>query len=370
MNPAPWPFQIAYLAAALCALVLSLLFCRLFCHQAEILGLVDRPKNEAHKNHMRATPVAGGSAMLCSWLLTVGGGVTAVCLLSMTSLTEKIPMLTGLRLGFASVAGTLGCIVGCAALLTAVGIADDRKPMKAGRKFICQFIVAAITATFGPRISVCCPIPAVTWLLTVFWIVTVINALNFFDNMDGLAGGTAAIAAFFFLLISAIRGQYLVSALAAVTTGCALGFLWYNKPPARTFMGDGGSHFLGYTLAVLSILTTFYLPSDSPTASPLLIPLLVLGLPLFDAVAVVLIRLKLHKPIYIGDNRHISHRFVQLGLSRPQAVLVICLLSIITGAGALNLLWLPPAGVILVFGQFAALMITITMIQFFVHRTE
>ena len=130
-----------------------------------------------------------------------------------------------------------------------------------------------------------------------------------------------------------------MAAFAAVTCGAACGFLLYNKPPARIFMGDAG-HFLGYMLAVLGALTTFYRPADSPTLAPVLTPLLILGLPIFDAAAVVLMRLYRGQPVYIGDNTHMSHRFNNLGLSRPDAVRLVCLLSFIVG-GVSRLLFSP-----------------------------
>ena len=357
------------LAGWLCAALLGVLFTRLAIGMAPRLGLVDKPHHEAHKNHGRVTAVGGGSAMFLAWATTLLLGVLGLLWLT-TRGSGDLPDTGELLVGLGNMRRQMCLLLGGTLVLTAVGLIDDIRPMKAGRKFLWQIIVAAVTACWGPRLTFGCHISFLTWAVTTLWIVTIINAVNFFDNMDALAGGTAAIACFFFLIVACLRGQFLVSGLAAVTGGCICGFLWYNRPPARIFMGDSGSHLLGYLLAVISILTTFYLPSDSPTASPLLIPLLVLGIPLFDAVAVVLIRLRLHKPVYVGDNRHLSHRFVSLGLSRAQAVFVIWLLSFITGAGALNLLWLPRAGVILVFGQFTALMVTVTLIQFFVHRTD
>ena len=170
------------------------------------------------------------------------------------------------------------------------------------------------------------------------------------------------------LFVAAYRCQYFVATLAALTGGVATGFLVWNAPPARLFMGDGGSHFLGYLLAILGVMTTFYQPGESPTPTPILIPLLALGVPLGDAVAVVIIRLRLGVPIYKGDNRHISHRFVSLGLSRPHAVLVVLLLCFVVGTASLTLLWLPPAGSLLIISLVAAVFAVISIIQFYVPR--
>ncbi|HQC53462.1 MAG TPA: MraY family glycosyltransferase [Lentisphaeria bacterium] len=348
------------------AMVLAWL-CTWACrHLAPKLGCVDRPKHEAHKNHAAATPVLGGVGMAAAWLLTL---VVGLVVFGVLGRSEGFP-LAEYHAGLAAVLPRLAMIGGMATVLAVIGLVDDLRPMPAWLKFLLQAVVAGITAGLGLRISFLSAIPGANWLVTTLWIMTVINAINFFDNMDGLAGGTAVIAAFFLLFVAVLRGQYFVAVLAA-SVGCvASGFLVHNAPPARIFMGDSGSHFLGYCLAVLGILTTFYLPSESPTPAPLLIPVLALGVPLFDAVAVVVIRLRAGLPIYVGDNRHISHRFVRLGLTRPQAVLLVLLLCFMVGAAALTLLWLPPAGSLLVIAQIAAVLAAISMIQFYVQERK
>lgn len=332
------------------------------CKAAYPLGLIDRPKQQAHKNHGREVPVAGGIGMGVAWVLILAVGLLGSRAAS-TLLSEDIDAALP---GIQSVFSVLLVIVASAMFLMIVGMLDDRKPMRAGLKFFFQFMAAGVTCWLGPRI-LSGHLPFIlSWAISVFWLMLVINALNFFDNMDGLAGGTAAIATLFLLLIAIYRGQHFVAILAIATCGSACGFLMLNRPPAKIFMGDSGSHFLGYLLGVLCILTTFYVPGDSPTMMPILISLLVLGIPLLDAVTVVFIRLYLHKPIYVGDNRHISHRFVNMGLSRPQAVLLVCLLSMISGSAAISLLWLPWYGVIVVLIQMLAMFASYLLLQFFV----
>jgi UDP-GlcNAc:undecaprenyl-phosphate GlcNAc-1-phosphate transferase len=301
--------------------------------------------------------------MLGAWLIMVAAGFWGhrICLGWFPADVQK--SLAGL----ASVKHLLGTIVLGAVLVTAMGMADDRKAMSALPKFILQALVAALTACMGLRIHFLHAIPGANTLVTVLWLMTVMNAMNFFDNMDGLAGGASALAAFFMLFVAAYRGQNFVATLAALTGGAATGFLCWNAPPARLFMGDGGSHFLGYLLAISGVMTTFYQSGESPTPMPILIPMLALGIPLADAVAVVIIRLRLGVPIYKGDNRHISHRFVALGLSRPQAVLSVLLLCFIVGTAGLTLLWLPPAGSLLVIALVAAVFAVISIIQFYIH---
>lgn len=355
-------WYLAYGAAWLAAFLLSAIFVKLCLRFAEHLGFQDAPRNEAHKNHKKATPVLGGLGMLAGWLLTIAAG-----LLFCRFLPKSLENTLGIGLGgISSVLTNLLSIALGAILITFLGILDDRKAMKALPKFLGQAAVAAIVVSLGMRTSFLHFIPGANHALTILWIMTLINAMNFIDNMDGLAAGTAMLATFFFLFVAAFRGQYFVAALSAATCGTACGFLLFNAPPAKIFMGDGGSHFLGYTLSIIGIMTTFYVPDVSSTPAPLLIPLFVLGVPLADAVAVVLIRLRLHVPIYKGDNRHISHRFVKLGLSRPQAVLLVLLLCFIVGATGLMLIWLPPIGTFLAFALVTAVFAIISIIQFYV----
>ena len=355
-----------YVAAWTVATVLSAVLTYLCRDLAPRLGFVDQPLSEKHKRHNREIPVLGGMAMLLAWLMVIGGGlfVSGPCQKIMSN--QLLLYLPGIQ----TVKPQLLSIVFGAAALVGLGLVDDRRSLGALTKFVGQFCVAGAVACWGVRITLFWSHPFITWAITTFWIMFLINAINFFDNMDGLAAGTAAIAAFMFVFAAGIRGQYFVAVLAAVTCGTASGFLFYNRPPATIFMGDAGSHLLGYLLAVIGALTTFYTPGESPTPAPVLIPLLVLGLPIFDAIAVVLMRLHNHKPIYIGDHTHISHRFTKLGLSRAQSVLVIYLLNFTLGAGAIALLWLPLAGVIIILLQAAAILAVVSLVQCYASDTK
>ncbi|MBP5639321.1 MAG: undecaprenyl/decaprenyl-phosphate alpha-N-acetylglucosaminyl 1-phosphate transferase [Victivallales bacterium] len=356
-----WP--IIYLIVLAGTTIISALMTRLCTRLAIRWGFLDKPLSEAHKAHREPIPVLGGLAMCVAWNIII-----VIGLLALPHITRLLPSdITQYFPGVCTITRRL-FIVACGGIaMTALGMCDDKHSMKASRKFLLQFIICAIIAVEIP-VSAFHSIPGLNWLVTVFWFMTVINALNFFDNMDGLAGGTSMFAAFFFLLIAAMRGQVFVALLSAATCGAAAGFLTLNLPPAKIFMGDGGSHFLGYCLAAAGVTTTFYQADTSPTTAPILIPVLVLALPLFDAIAVVLIRIKEHRPIYIGDNCHLSHRFVSLGMSRPQAVFVIWMLSMIQGAGAILLIWLPLVGCILVLLQAIAIFLVISIIQFYISE--
>jgi UDP-GlcNAc:undecaprenyl-phosphate GlcNAc-1-phosphate transferase len=175
------------------------------------------------------------------------------------------------------------------------------------------------------------PNPIFSFAVTVFWLLTLINALNFMDNMNGLCAGLGVIAGWCFAVLAAASGQYLVALIALIVVGSLAGYLPHNFPKARAFLGDAGSHLVGYLLAILAILPHFYTPGK-PRPFAVLTPLLVLALPLFDLGCVVIIRTLNRKPFYIGDTNHLSHRLVRRGLSKTTAVLVIWLLAALCGS--------------------------------------
>ena len=207
-----------------------------------------------------------------------------------------------------------------------VGWLDDKHELKPRAKFAGQLLIAVLVAATGVRITLFVPNILFSYAITVLWILTVINAFNFMDNMNGLCAGLGAIGACHFAIMAAADSQYLVALIAFLTFGALLGFLPYNFPSARAFLGDAGSHLVGYLLAVLAILPHFYSVRHLHRWA-VLIPLLVLALPLADMVWVVLLRWRIGQPFYQGDTNHLSHRLVRRGLTRTQAVLVIWLVA-------------------------------------------
>ena len=339
---------------------------RFFRAMAPKWELWDKPQSEHHKNHTKPTAVVGGLAMWTTWIAAILLGFVAAFALREAMPEDMREELNGLRTAWRP----LAVVAVSATMLAIMGLRDDKRPLKAGTKFLVQFIAAGLTAALGPRVMAGFVPIWLSWLLTTLWIATVINAMNFFDNMDGLTGGVSFIAFVFLFVIATIRGQYFVALLTALSGGVALGFLFFNFPKASVFMGDCGSHFMGYLLAVNCVLTTFYHHENTPNILAVAIPVMVLAVPLLDAITVVMIRLRLHKPIYVGDNRHLSHRFVKIGLSRPKAVVAIWLLSFLAGAGALSLIWLPPLGALLILVQMLAVFALILLIQLGSHSLE
>ena len=345
-----------FAAGALSTLLLTPLFRML----ARKTGFMDEPAAN-HKGHRQATPLLGGAAIFCGWLGCLAGGAAAVLLHLVPgfsgTMEEHLPgmLFSGSQLSFI-VAGGL--------LATLLGLWDDKHAMAAKWKFLGQFVVALI-AVFGGRVRINLFIdnPAVTCAISVFWLMLLMNSINFFDNMDGLAVGTIAIAMGFFTCFAALNRQYFVAALAAMTCGCACGFWVYNSAPASIFMGDSGSHFLGYLAAVISARVTYFTHDGDRSKLTLLIPLFILALPLFDTAMVVLIRTVNRKPFWIGDHNHISHRFVRMGLSRPRAVLLVHMLALCIGMGMLPVYWGKAQTAAVMVAQSLLMLLIVTVLQ-------
>jgi len=291
------------------------------------VGLMDEPGHR--KIHAAPVPLAGGLAVLTGLTLPLVGGAIAVKLDLLGINTAGL-----LSHGLSRRAMELIAIVLGALGMVALGCWDDKHELRPAVKFGGQLSIALLLAASGVRITLFVHSTLFSYAITVLWILTVTNALNFMDNMNGLCTGLGVIGAGCFAVIAAAAGQYLVALIALVGAGALLGFLPHNFPQASAFLGDAGSHLVGYLLAVLSILPHFY-SRKNPEVFAVFKPLLVLAVPLVDLVWVVILRWRMGRPFYIGDNNHLSHRLVRHGWSRPRAVLFIWLLAAVTGGLAL-----------------------------------
>ncbi|MBI3191202.1 MAG: undecaprenyl/decaprenyl-phosphate alpha-N-acetylglucosaminyl 1-phosphate transferase [Pedosphaera parvula] len=327
-----FPFNVYALAlvGALVTSCASLPLWRAWCRR---VGHVDDPGHR--KIHSEPVPLAGGLAVMTGFFVPILVGALALLVLGDSHGGAKDQMqllhhgLDRRVLQLAAIlAGALGMVV--------LGWIDDKHELRPAVKFAGQFLIAGLVAASGIRITLFVHSVVFSYAITILWVLTLINALNFMDNMNGLCTGLGAIAAWFFALSSGIQGQYLVTLLALLTCGALLGFLPYNFPKASAFLGDAGSHLVGYMLAVLAILPHFY-SRENPNSLAVLSPLLILAVPLVDLVWVVLLRTKMGKPFWIGDTNHLSHRLVRRGLSKADAVLFIWFLAAAGGGLALLL---------------------------------
>jgi UDP-GlcNAc:undecaprenyl-phosphate GlcNAc-1-phosphate transferase len=275
-------------------------------HIALRLGIIDQPN--ARKLHVNPIPLLGGLAIY-------GAFIAAVLLFgNRYRLNELVSILVG------------------ASLMSFLGVWDDRRSLSPLLKLGGQFMAASILILSGVRIGTF-PWEALNIAITLGWVVVITNAMNLLDNMDGLSGGVGATAAIFFLLLAAMNDQYLVGALSAALVGACLGFLVYNFNPATIFMGDAGSLFLGFILAAVGIKLRF---PDGLQIVTWMVPVLILGLPLFDTALVIVSRLRRgFNPLTTPGKDHVSHRLVTMGYTRREAVLICYLIC--AGLGVIAL---------------------------------
>ncbi|MBF6614529.1 MAG: undecaprenyl/decaprenyl-phosphate alpha-N-acetylglucosaminyl 1-phosphate transferase [Chloroflexi bacterium] len=302
-SPEIGPLLLVFLVALLFS-VLATPMLRRLAHRYNVL---DEPSTR--KIHTNPVPLLGGAAIYLSVIvgLVVFG-----------------------QFGYVQQIATI--LIG-ATLMSMFGVWDDKWGLRPLAKLFGQILSASILFFSGVSVQFLHN-NILNYIATVAWIVTITNAFNLMDNMDGLAGGIAAVAAVFFFLIATLTGQYLVAPLAAVILGACIGFLFYNFNPASIFMGDTGSLFLGFMLAAVGVKLRFP-PPYSQDIVTWMVPVLVLGVPLFDTVLVTLSRLRRGVPISRGGKDHFSHRLVALGLTRRESVLVLYLVQGALGVAAL-----------------------------------
>jgi UDP-GlcNAc:undecaprenyl-phosphate GlcNAc-1-phosphate transferase len=317
----PFNFFIAAFLGAFATSLLALPLWRKWCLRT---NLVDDPGHR--KIHNSPIPLAGGFAVLTGILLPLAIGAVLLKL-GIVKISSAGLIVHGIdRRAIELSVLALGAVA-----ITILGWLDDKHELKALPKFIGQILIAVAVAAACKRITLFVHSEVFSYTITILWLLTVINAFNFMDNMNGLCAGLGAIGAFIFALIAAANGEYLVAITGFLMCGALVGFLPWNFPDARAFLGDAGSHLTGYLLAVMAILPHFY-TKQNPRPLAVLAPLLVLAIPLLDLAQVSLFRTLNKKPFWIGDTNHLSHRLTRTGMSRTKAVLVLWLIAAVVGA--------------------------------------
>jgi len=249
-------------------------------------------------------------------------------------------------------------------ILFVLGLWDDKRHLGPFIKLFVQFVAAVTIAALGDvRIELFIENKIITTTLSAVWIVLIINAFNFLDNMDGAAAGIAAIVSSILFVAAAISGQIFVGGLALVFIGTLLGFLAFNFPPAKIFMGDAGSLVIGFFVALFTLRTTYYNEAQSGQWYSVFMPLIVMAVPLYDFISVTLLRIRAGKSPFIGDTRHFSHRLKSHGLTDTQTVLTLYLATLCTGLGATFLYQVDLAGLILIFTQTVMILAIIAIFE-------
>ena len=236
------------------------------------------------------------------------------------------------RLGFFAAAYRnefRGLLIG-GSIVFAIGLIDDFVNLRSWIKLAVQIFAAIILVNHGVMISLFIHNPVLSGIVTVIWIVAITNSFNLLDNMDGLSAGVGAVSCLMFVLVYQRQGLESLNTFLFILMGSLIGFLRYNFYPSSVIMGDSGALLLGFLIGGTSSMGT-YLRGSLLTHLPVITPVLILGVPIFDTVSVVIIRLRQRVSIFTADMNHFSHRLVRLGMNQPQAVLFIYLVSFCAG---------------------------------------
>lgn len=306
-RPSSWVYLWVFVGAVAAGLVLTPLARR----SATRLGVVDNPA--ARKSHLEPVSLFGGLAMY------LGAFASAWVLVAGARPELKAFFIAGL-------------------VILVFGLQDDITPMDPWIKLLAQVAAALVLTGFGIGVDLH-PNDLVNVVITVAWVVSVLNAFNYQDNMNGLAAGLAAVSSLGFFALAVTEEQYLVAVVSAGVAGGALGFLPSNYPKAKIFMGDAGSMFLGFVLAFLGIRLRFL---DQAKSTTFVLPAVILGVPLFDAALVTVSRVRRGLSPATPGRDHTSHRLVALGITPRMAVAVLWAAQAVLCAGALSVARLAP----------------------------
>jgi UDP-GlcNAc:undecaprenyl-phosphate GlcNAc-1-phosphate transferase len=346
--------------------VLSTLLCALMRRVAPAIGLVDRPGGR--KAHAKVTPLGGGVAIWLAVIVVLATG--AVAIYWEASWLPRILKVHGG--GLKERSGELLGILSLATVIMFMGLADDKKALSWKLRLAVQFALATafVLVWGGGTLFLPSPLRPVATILTIIWIVGLTNSFNFLDNMDGLAASVGLIAAVLFAAAQVAIGGLFVPAVLMVLAGSLAGFLVHNRYPARIFMGDAGSNFLGFLLGCLTVAGTFAKPQEGYSPFSVLSPLLVMAVPLYDTASVILIRLREGRSPFQPDRRHFSHRLVDRGLTPPRAVATIDLVTLAGGLGALLLHRTSFYATCVVVAQTICLLGLVAVLEFSTNRPE
>ena len=314
--------ELHFFIIALTALALSCIATPLIRRWAIRVNFVDKPGER--KIHSREIAYGGGIAVALALVATLGATWYAAAHWPHVLPDNNAPKF-----------GTVVYVyvaAGALATLT-LGLIDDKYKLSAGVKLFVQLVIAAGTVSGGMCITAFIGDNWVMKCVTVIWITLVTNSFNLLDNMDGLCSGTVAISSAMLALVASESGQWADAAMLAALCGASAGFFFFNRSPASIFLGDAGSLLCGYLMACFTVLVTYFRESG-PSHLAIGVPLLVLAIPLYDTGSVILIRLQEGRPVMKGDTSHFSHRLVDLGMTRPQAVGTIHLACLAIGFSA------------------------------------
>ena len=333
-------------------------------------GFVAKPAEDRY--HDSIIPLGGGVAIFWTIALILLAGIAVVKFVIAPGVLDFLPEgVTQHAEGFLTKTSALLIVIAACFALHLVGLIDDKKHLGPFFKLAVQIAVAIIAAVFADiRVEFFIENRIVTTTLSVLWMVLIMNAFNFLDNMDGLSAGIALIISAVLFTAAVMAGQVFVGALGLIFIGTLLGFLAFNFPPAAIFMGDSGSLVVGFFVALLTIRTTYYHEALSGGLYPIFMPLIVMAVPLYDFLSVTFLRISRGKSPFVGDTQHFSHRLKKRGLTDTQTVLTLYLATLCTGLGAIFLYQVNLTGAILIFLQTVMILTIVAILETTTNNKE
>ncbi|MDR1290921.1 MAG: undecaprenyl/decaprenyl-phosphate alpha-N-acetylglucosaminyl 1-phosphate transferase, partial [Planctomycetaceae bacterium] len=323
-----------YVLIFLFVVLVSFFCCYRVRSVASRFGLVDLPGER--KIHEQPISTGGGLGIfvgvvvffvLCQLLVILANQLQVIQAMLPETISSRLDGLTQRSL-------QLWILIGLGAVVMLVGVLDDKFNLHWSIRILVQTLAAIVAVFQGWHLTFFIDVPILTGILSVIWIVGLTNSFNMLDNMNGLSGGVAVICGSFLAVVmfispnpESLEPQFFVGGFLIVLVAAIVGFMLHNNPfYANLFMGNSGSYFIGFLMAILTLKATFTSGGQSPQT--IFVPLIILAIPLYDMISVIIIRIKNGKSPFVGDTNHFSHRLVELGLNRTQSVLTIYLATV------------------------------------------
>lgn len=338
---------------------------------AKRFDIIDYPNHR--KIHTTPTPLLGGVAIAGAFTIALATHVSLVVFLKdfITSNTLFSSRLQFYANNTTCITNQVFAVLIGGLIIAIVGIIDDIRGLSIWIRLLTETAVAFIMAWMGFKLDIFLP-EITTWIITIFWVIGITNAFNLLDGADGLASGVGIISALILAGIMFFGNQPLIGLLLLTLAAAIGGFLRYNLPPARVFMGSAGSMFIGYILSITTILATFTI-NNACTNYVIALPIVILSIPLYDTLSVIFLRSIKKVSVTKGDLNHLVHRLMRAGFSQKKAVFLIYLMSFAIGISGILLIWTTVVQSIIVLSFIGVLFIGIFLFEYFLvkqnHKT-
>ncbi len=335
---------------------------------AKRTDIIDYPNHR--KIHTIPTPLLGGIAIFGTFTIVLSIHLSIVVFLKDTIANNILlsPRLQFYANNTTFITRQVLTVIFGGFIICLIGLIDDIKGLSIMTRLLVETAVAFVMVWMGFKFDIFLP-KITTWIITICWIVGITNAFNLLDGADGLAGGVGTISSSILAGIMFFGNQPLIGMLLLTLAAAIGGFLRYNLPPAKVFMGSAGSMFIGYILSLTTILATFTI-SNASTDYVIALPVIILSIPLYDTISVIFLRSIRKTSIARGDLNHLVHRLMRAGFSQRKAVYIIYLMSFTIGILGIFLIWTTALQSIFLLCFIAVLFLAIFLFEYFLTKQQ